>query len=113
MTAAVGVEGAAPAVEDEVVVAAELVDVGDRHAVLARHAAEHLFAPPVLAGRERRRRQLTIDVGAGADQFLDRIVVVAAALPEVAIVPDVLADADAEPRGRRCRASAAPWNGSK
>ena len=33
----------------------------------------------------------------GADELFDRIVVVAAALPEVAIVPDVLADADAEP----------------
>ena len=41
---AVGVERAAPAVEDEIVVAAELVDVDDRHVMLARHAAEHLFA---------------------------------------------------------------------
>ena len=52
----------------------------------------------MLAGRERRRRQVDDRLGAGADQLLDRIVVVAAALPEVAIVPDVLADADAEPR---------------
>ena len=41
--------------------------------------------------------RLTIAWAPAADQLLDRIVVVAAALPEVAIVPDVLADADAEP----------------
>ena len=41
--------------------------------------------------------RLTIASAPGAHQLLDRIVVVAAALPEVAIVPDVLADADAEP----------------
>ena len=91
------VERAAPAVEHQVVVAAELVDVDERHAVLARHAAEHLLAPLVLAGRERRRRQVDDRLGAGADQLLDRIVVIAAPLPEVAIVPDVFADADAEP----------------
>ncbi len=41
--------------------------------------------------------RLTIACGAGANELLDRIVVVAAPLPEVAIVPDVFADADAEP----------------
>ena len=94
---AVGVECQAAAVEDQVVVAAELIDVHDRHVMLPRHAAEHLFAAPVFADRERRCRQIDDRVGARADQLFDRIVVVAAALPEVAIVPDVLADADAEP----------------
>ena len=51
----------------------------------------------MLADRERRRRQVDDRVGAGAHQLFDRIVVIAAPLPEVAIVPDVLADADAEP----------------
>ena len=41
--------------------------------------------------------RLTIASAPGANQLLDRIVVVAAPLPEVAVVPDVLADADAEP----------------
>ncbi len=95
---AVGVEGAAAAVEHEIVVAAELIHVGDRHVVLARHAAEHLLAPDVLAGRERRGRQVDDRRGAGIDQLFDRIVVIAAPLPEIAIVPDVLADADADPR---------------
>ena len=124
---AVGAEHAAAAVEDEIVVAAELVHVGDRQAVLQRHAAQHLFAPPVLAGRERRRRHVEDDGGAGGGELVDRIVMVAAPLPEIAIVPDVLADADADagagdveqlrrrdtarssgPRRRRRRSAAAP-----
>src|SRR5262245_55489531 len=65
--------------------------------MLARHAAEHGFAFRVLAGRERRRGQIEDRVSARAHQLDNRIVVIAAALPEIAIVPDVLADADAEP----------------
>ena len=41
--------------------------------------------------------RLTIACAPARDQLLDRIVVIAAAFPEVAIVPDVFADADAEP----------------
>ncbi len=43
------IERAAPPVEHEVVVAAVLVDVNDRHLALARHRAEHLFAALILA----------------------------------------------------------------
>ncbi len=92
-----GVERAAAAVEDEIVVAAELVDVRERHPILQRHAAEHLLAPAVLAGGERGRRQVDDGFGARAHQLFDRIVVIPPALPEVAIVPDVFADADAQP----------------
>ena len=49
---------------------------------------------PAVNGDAER---LTIACAPAARQLLDRIVVIAAALPEVAIVPDVLADADAEP----------------
>ena len=91
------VERAAAPVEYEIVVAAELIHVDHGHAVLARHVAEHLFTPLVLAGGERRRRQVDDGGRAGADELLDRIVVIAAALPVIAIVPDVLADADAQP----------------
>ena len=45
---------------------------------------------------ERRGREVDDRLRAFAGQHLDRVVVVAAALPEVAVVPDVLADADAE-----------------
>ena len=65
--------------------------------VLPRHAAQHLFAAAILADRERRRGEVDDRVGAGAHQLFDRIVVIAAALPEVAIVPNILADTDAEP----------------
>ena len=94
---ALGIERTAPAVEHQVVVAAELIDVDDAHFVAARHAAEHLLAKMVFSGGERRRREVQDRLCAGRREFLDRIVVVAAPLPEVAIVPDVLADADAEP----------------
>src|ERR1044072_7351616 len=50
----------------------------------------------MFAGGEWRRRQVDDGAGAGSDELLDRIVVVKAPLPVVAIVPDVLADADAE-----------------
>src|SRR5262245_65151075 len=58
------------------------------------HSAEHLFAASVLAGGERRGGEVDDDIGVGGDELFDRIVMVAAALPEVAIVPDVFADAD-------------------
>ena len=41
--------------------------------------------------------RLTIASAPARDELLDRIVVIAPALPEIAVVPDVLADADAEP----------------
>ena len=87
----------AAAIEHQIVVAAELIHVGDRHTVTSRHAAEHLFAEALLAGDEGRRREIEDGLRAGANQLLDRVVMVAPALPEVAVVPDVLTDADAEP----------------
>ena len=90
-------ERAAAAVENEVVVPAELIDVDDRHAVLGGHAREHLFAFRVLADRKRRRGKVDDRFGANSNELLDRIVVVPTPLPEVAIVPHVFTDADAEP----------------
>src|SRR6266850_530329 len=53
-------------------------------------------ADAVLPGRERRRRKVEDDVSAGARELVDRVVMVAAPLPEIAVVPDILADADAD-----------------
>ena len=89
-----GAEDDAAAVEDQVVVAADLVDVDDVDAVAAGEHAEHLLAHRLLAGRERRGRQVEEDGGAQALDRVDRIGEVARPLPEVAVVPDVLADAD-------------------
>ena len=95
---AVGAEHAASPVEDEIVIAAELVHVRDRQTMFQRHAAEHLLAPAMFAGGERRCRHVQDHADAGGRELIDRIVMVAAPLPEVAIVPDVLADADPDPR---------------
>src|SRR6185295_6177769 len=61
-----------------------------------RHAAEHSIAQLVFADFEGRRRQVDDRLRAGLRQLLDRIEVIPAALPEIAVVPDVFADADAE-----------------
>ena len=52
----------------------------------------------MLAGREGRGRHVEDDSGAGGGELVDRIVMVTPPLPEVAIVPDVLADADPNAR---------------
>ena len=67
-----------------------------RQAVLSRHLAEHPLAESLLFDVERRRREVDDRLRALAGEHLDGVVVVAAALPEVAVVPDILADADAE-----------------
>jgi hypothetical protein len=87
--------GAAP-VEHQVVVAADLVDVNHRELVLPGEFGQHPLAQALLADRKRRGRHVDEQVGAGPPRLFDRIAVVAAALPEVAIVPDVLADADGD-----------------
>ena len=46
----------------------------------------------LLADRERRGRDVHDTRGARRDQILDRVDMIALPLPEVAIVPDVLAD---------------------
>ena len=56
--AAIRVEDHAAPVEDQIVVAADLVHVDDVHPVTAGEDAEHLLAHDLLAGRERRRRQV-------------------------------------------------------
>src|SRR4051812_690311 len=61
-----------------------------------RHAAEHLVAQPVFADGEWGRRKIEDRLRAAFRELLNRIEVIAAAFPEVAIVPDVFADADAK-----------------
>ena len=50
----------------------------------------------MLADGERGRGQIDDGLRTRADQFFDRVVMVPATLPEVAVVPDVFADADPE-----------------
>src|SRR5262245_41178753 len=90
-------ERAAAAIEPEIVVAAALIHVDNRDAVLGRHAAQHLFALGVFADRKRRGREVDDRLSASSYQLLNRIVVIAAALPEVSVVPDVFTDRDPKP----------------
>ena len=65
-----------------------------RRAMLPSISSRRTCLPAAKGDAER----LTIACAPGAHELFDRVVVVAAPLPEVAIVPDVLADADAETR---------------
>ena len=70
--AAARIDHGAPPVEDQLVVAAHLVDVHDRHAVLAGQGAEHALAEPLLARLEGRGRQVQHDRRARLARLLDR-----------------------------------------
>ena len=89
-----GVEREAGAVEHQVVLPADLVDEHQRAAPAARGRRQHARAQVALLDRERRRRDVDDDLGAGAHQRLDRIGAVEPRRPEVGVVPDVLADRD-------------------
>ena len=50
----------------------------------------------LLSDGEGRCREIDNGVGASSHQFLHRVGMVAPALPEIAVVPDILADGDAK-----------------
>src|SRR5205085_3285445 len=91
------VEDDGAAVEDELVVAADEVEVRDRHAAVLREAREHPPPHTRLALGERRGGDVQEQGGPAADRLLARVLAVdAAAAPEVLVVPEVLADREAE-----------------
>ena len=104
--AAVGAEGERGAVEDERVVAADLVAHGDDGVVALGEGAEHFAADGSLALPEGRGGNVEDDadgcVGrlilgrAGFHEALDGVDGVEAAGPETLVVPGVFADADGE-----------------
>src|ERR1035438_6380624 len=94
--AAGAIESATAAVEEEVVVATNLVYRYQRQAVPPRHVAEHVLAEELLTHPERRGRKIQDGLRARSYQRLDGVPLIAAALPEIAIVPNVFTDADAE-----------------
>src|SRR5690606_8384009 len=85
-------------IEDELVVAADLVHVEEAAAVRHRLLRDHPPPQVGLVGREGTGRDVDEQVDVLIGQLLDRIAVVEPARPEVAVVPDVLADRHAEPR---------------
>ena len=92
-----GVERGAAAVEDEIVVASHLVHENQRQTMFLRHVAQHVLPQKLLAHGKGRSRQIDDRLRAMGGQRLDGIVMIARALPEVAVVPDVFANADAQP----------------
>ena len=102
---------ATAAVEDQVVVTAELIDVHQRHAICAPccSASSRRF---VFADRERRCREIDDDLRADTHEVLRRDRGDSAGVSEVAVVPDVFADADADARAGNVD-HLRPWNGSK
>ena len=103
---AVGGEDDGGAVEDEGVVAADLVDHDDEGTVTASDGGEHVPAKVALAAPEGRGGDVEDDArvdgdGVGQDgplahEFVDRVDGVEAARPEALVIPRVLADGDGE-----------------
>ena len=83
----VGVDGEGSAVEDQLVLAAELVGVEDRQAALDHLPDDHLLADLDLAAIIGRAVGHQQDLGAALGQRL----------ADAELAPDVLADRDAEP----------------
>src|ERR1039458_6223867 len=94
--AAGAIESATAAIEEKVVVPAHLVYRYHRQAVPPRHVAEHVLAEELLAHPERRGREIEDGLRARGHQRFDGVPLIAAALPEIAIVPNVFTNADAE-----------------
>ncbi len=95
---AVGVEGAGVTVEDEFVVGADLVDVDDGHVPAFGLVAEELVAVGIFAEDEGRCGDVEEDFSfrwlrRGAR---DGVEMIERALQELFIVPEVLADGDAD-----------------
>ena len=66
-----GIEGKAGTIEDETVIASDLIDEQDGKMVLAGDAGEHGLAELTLADMERRGRNVEDELGAGTDEILD------------------------------------------
>ena len=96
MSSPLGIEGQRGAVEDEAVVAADLVAHEDGNAVAPGDGGQHLAAHFALGMPERRGREVDVEGGILAHQLFHRIDGVETARPEVLVVPGVLADGDGE-----------------
>ena len=105
---AIGPDQHRAAVEDERVVPAHLVHVGDRRPVGAGRGAEHSLPELRFPQRVGGRRDVHHQFSTTRDQVGDGVALVAGVVPEALVVPDVLADREAEPEphrpGRRSRA---------
>src|SRR6266571_1716386 len=94
--AAVGGERDARAVEYQGIVAAHLVHVNHGTTVRTRQRAQHLQTHMALFDGVRRGGDIQDDAGSLPHEIDDRVGFVEALGPEIFVVPDVLADGDAE-----------------
>ena len=86
------------AVEHQLVVAADLIQIEEVPAVLHRLLSNQLPPDRRLLQRERAGGDVHEQVGSLVRQLAHRIAVVQAPRPEALVVPDVLADRHADPR---------------
>ena len=92
---AFGVDDDRGAVEEKLVVAADLVHVDERHVVARGDAREEVVARAPLAAVERRRGDVEDDFRALPRQLVDRIAAVDLRAEDFVVEPEVLADGDA------------------
>ena len=88
------VEHNAGAIEDQAVIATDLVHHHNRNAIIAGNGSEHLAAELALAYPEGRRRDIQNKVASSFDQLVHRIKPVELAVPEVLVVPRILANGE-------------------
>ncbi len=89
-------EGGAGTIEDQRVVAADLIDVNDRAVVVDSCGTKHTKAKEAFFDGERRSGNVDENASALLDQFGDGVAGVHRRGPERFVVPDVFANGDAE-----------------
>jgi hypothetical protein len=90
------VEGEAAAVEDEIVLSPDLIHEGEGSRPPARGRAQHARPQVALLDRVGGGGHVDDELGPRRDERLHGVAAIEAARPEVSVVPDVLADRDAE-----------------
>ena len=86
----------ARSIEDQVILTADLIDEDQGASPTPGHLGQHARAQVALLHSVGRGRNVDEQVGARGHQLLDGILAIQAPGPEIAIVPHVLADRDAE-----------------
>ena len=90
------VEGQARAVEEQLVVATDGVAIDERSADLRDEAGEHLHAEPIFAEVPGRSGDVEKNLRASLDELTRGVAQVAALVPKRFVVPDILADRQAD-----------------
>jgi len=92
----IGGDGEARAIEDEAVVAADLIDVNDGDFVMSRRGSKHVDAQAALIKIIGRRRNIEENCSSLPDKLGDGIAFIEALNPEFLVVPAIFANGDAE-----------------